>query len=200
MFEQRLNQGWQGYLMTFMFRQMAGSQNRINHQMRGRIEGVYASLLTRCLRKPNSFGVGLPILVASPDWPVSKRDRNKAMTWDQITTNGGLHYHGVLVVPPPSTKLRLKVPIDQHFADHQGQYLQYSPIERIEIHPIVPDEIHRVTDYALKGLKQNRLPDEECLLVLPKSGGETKPRPFIPPSPEFQRNELTSGANVYAPF
>jgi hypothetical protein len=182
MFQEKLDEGWQGYLMTFMFHQLAGNQIRANRQMRGHIDGVFASFLTRCLRSPNSYGIMRPALFASPDWPVSKRDKAEAMTWDQITTNDGLHYHGILLVPPPSAKWRLKGPIDQHFIDHQKTYLRYSLISRIDAKMIAPDDVHRVTDYALKGLKQNRLPDEECLLVLPKSRGETRPRSFIPPS------------------
>ena len=52
MIQQYLDQGYQGYLMTTMFNQLSGNEQQKNHQMQVSIEGMYASLLTRMVRKP----------------------------------------------------------------------------------------------------------------------------------------------------
>ena len=170
--KQRLGEGYQGFLMTFMFNSLSGNIRSINDQMQKQIENVYASFLTRLYRKPNAFGVNQPVLIGCPDFPVPKYEKK---TLNDIVTNEGLHHHGILLIAPGSN--RLKVSIPQHFTDNQSYYLSDTVLNRIDIRPITHD-IDGLTDYTLKGLKRNRLPDDEALLILPKSTREVSVRPY----------------------
>jgi hypothetical protein len=61
----------------------------------------------------------------------------------------------------------LKVPVEQHFADEQAFYTRDRYLKSVEAKPFPVSDAETVTDYALKGLKTNRLPDDEALLILP---------------------------------
>ena len=172
MVEQHLDNGWNGHLMTFMFNPLSGGLKTMNYQMQKEVQNVYASLLTRLYRKPQASGVIHPILIACPDFPVPKHEKKPL---PDVVTNDGLHYNGILLIAPGSN--RLKVSIDQHFTDNQSYYLRDEVLNRIHVEPITHD-VYAVTDYALKGLKTNRLPDDEDLLILPKSGREISARPY----------------------
>lgn len=90
--------------------------------------------------------------------------------------NDGLHYHGVLLVPPES---RLRVSVAQHFAEQRDYYLRDGLVRRIDIRPFETVDVSKVVDYALKGLRDGRLPDDESLLVLPKSHIEIGRRSYV---------------------
>ena len=167
--KQYLDQGWQGYLMTMMFNQLPGNDRQKNHQMQVSIEGIYASFLTRLIRNPRTSSSGKPILICCPDRPVRK---HKKTILSEVITNDGLHYHGVLIVPMQS---RLKIPVHQHFSENQDYYLRDGMLRRIDVRPFIDDDVSTVVDYALKGLKTNRLPDDENLLILPKTHLEKRP-------------------------
>ena len=167
--KQYLDQGWQGYLMTMMFNQLPGNDRQKNHQMQVGMEGIYASFLTRIIRNPRKSLSAKPILIGCPDWPVRK---NKKMTLSAVITNDGLHYHGVLIVPMQS---RMKIPVHQHFSENQDYYLRDGILRRIDVRPFIDDDVSTVVDYALKGLKTSRLPDDENLLILPKTHLEKRP-------------------------
>ena len=49
-----LDQGWDGYLFTFMFNQLPGSRRAMVQQMHQQIERWYGRLATRTVRKPRS--------------------------------------------------------------------------------------------------------------------------------------------------
>ena len=167
--KQYLDQGWRGYLMTMMFNQLPGNDRQKNHQMQVGMEGIYASFLTRIIRNPRKSSSAKPILICCPDWPVRK---NKKTILSAVITNDGPHYHGVLIVPMQS---RLKIPVHQHFSENQDYYLRDGILRRIDVRPFIDDDVSTVVDYALKGLKTNRLPDDENLLILPKTHLEKRP-------------------------
>src|SRR4051794_1836594 len=73
--KQRLEQGWQGQLMTLMFNKLTGGINQMNLQMQHQVENLYASFLTRLYRRPHAYGVVQPILIACPDFPVPKYEK-----------------------------------------------------------------------------------------------------------------------------
>ena len=171
--KQYLDQGLQGYFMTMMFNQLPGNDRQKNHQMQVSTEDIYASLLTRMIRKPWRFPAANPILIGCPDWPVWKHGK---MTLSEVITNDGLHYHGVLLAPVQS---RLNMPVHQHFIENQDYYLRDGILRRIVVGPFIDADVSRVVDYALKGLKANRLPDDENLLILPKTHLEISKRPYL---------------------
>jgi hypothetical protein len=172
MVRQYLDDCWSGYFITFMFNRLSGSQGAINRQMQIEIEGVYASFLTRLIRRPHSYGIIKPVLITCPDWPVPKRQK-KAL--GEITTNGGLHHHGILLIPPASRSHRLKVSIGQHFIALQSYYTRDRLLKSVEAKPFLAADARRVTDYLLKGLKRNRINDEETLLFLPNTYRDRRP-------------------------
>jgi hypothetical protein len=90
MVQQYLDRGYQGYLMTMKFNQLSGNEQQKNHQMQASIEGMYASLLTRMVRKPRKYLSENPILIACPDWPVWKHDK---VTLSEVITNDGQPWH-----------------------------------------------------------------------------------------------------------
>jgi hypothetical protein len=92
------------------------------------------------------------------------------------STNDGLHYHGVLLVPVQS---RLKIPVHQHFDENQDYYLRDGILRKIDVRPFIGADVANVVDYALKGLKTGRLPDDENLLILPKTHREIQRRPYL---------------------
>src|SRR2546421_7180190 len=92
--KEHLDSGWSGYLITLLFNPLRGSQVQMNREMKSEIEGLYASFLTRLIRRPHSADATKPVLIASPDWPVPKKQKKLL---SEITTNDGLHYHGILL-------------------------------------------------------------------------------------------------------
>jgi hypothetical protein len=164
MVKQHLDQGWQGHMMTFMFNPLRGDVRSMNHQMQKQIENVYASLLTRLHRRPHAHGITHPVLIVCPDFPVPKYAKKPL---PEVITNDGMHSNAILLVPPGPS--RLKVSIQQHFIDNQSHYLRDQSLNRIDVRPITHD-VDYVTDYALKGMKANRLPGNETVLILPKTG------------------------------
>src|SRR5689334_16487298 len=54
MINQYMDQGWDGYLLTFMFNHLKGSPVSVQKQMYEEVERVYAKVLTRIVRKPRS--------------------------------------------------------------------------------------------------------------------------------------------------
>lgn len=174
MVRHHLDDGWNGHLMTFVFNQLRGDVRSKNHQMQNQIENVYASMISRLIRRPRAYGAIHPIMIGCPDFPVKKYAK-KSLT--EVITNDGLHYHVILLLPPGPS--RLKVSVQQHFDENQSYYVRDQILNRIHVEPFnTNDDGSTVTDYALKGLKTNRLPDDETLLILPKTRRETSARPY----------------------
>jgi hypothetical protein len=70
-----LNQGWDGYLFSFMFNQLPGSRHAMVQQMHQELLRWYGRLATRTVRKMRS-PVLVPFLpkgIFVPDLPVPKR-------------------------------------------------------------------------------------------------------------------------------
>jgi hypothetical protein len=69
--------GWDGYWITFMFRNISGSEERRIEQMHTEICTVYQKLATRAVRKPRSkkWVHLLPKGIFFPDVPGYKKKR-----------------------------------------------------------------------------------------------------------------------------
>src|SRR3954447_20237115 len=74
---EHVEDGWDPYLVTFMFNHVPGSRAGVLRQMQRELERVYAISLTRVIRKPwcEAEQNRLPILIACPDFPVPKRGK-----------------------------------------------------------------------------------------------------------------------------
>jgi hypothetical protein len=163
--EQRVQHGYRPYLITFMFNQLPGSPSAVIKQMQDEVERVYATLVTRVVRKPRSpqSADRLPVFVGFADLPVAKREKKQLQ---EVALNGGLHYHGILLMPAQS---RLRTGLPFHFMKYRRLYLRdRSRLDRLHVRPIDTDTGY-VMRYALKALENGRLPYDNCILVLPKS-------------------------------
>jgi hypothetical protein len=87
-----MENGWNGYLMTFMSHDLSGPMEAQISQMHQEVTKVFSKLLTRTVRKPRS-----PIsaaLLPKGDLPILKRSKIPVR---DATTNNGLHMHGVIL-------------------------------------------------------------------------------------------------------
>jgi hypothetical protein len=102
----------------------------------------------------------------------------------QIELNGGgLHLHGILLVPPRS---RPAVSAAEHFRQWQSLYVRErslldcageareraSPLERVEVDP-VERTVECAVEYVLKGLPRRRCAVDD-VLVLPRALAEMR--------------------------
>jgi hypothetical protein len=184
----RMKAGWSGYLMTFMFNSLRGSPFEKNEQMKGEIAGVHSSLVTRVIRKPRADDANLPILFCAPDWPVAKRNKKPL---SQVITNDGLHHHGILLIAPADRHSRLKLPVDQHFRDLQHYYTRDRLLLEVDARQFLEVDAHKVTDYALKGLKTTHLSYDDAMLLLPSN--HPSRRPYIKALAPSSKDGITDG-------
>jgi hypothetical protein len=160
--------GWNAYLMTFMFHPVPGSEQVKLQTMKDAVYRFYATFLTRVIRKPKSpfFADKRPLLFAAPDYPVPKHEKQSL---PDLFINDGLHFHGILVVPHES---RLRQDVITLLQCHSAAYVK-SPLRRIDAE-LIEDNFRFVTDYVFKSIKRNRFSrDDE--IILPKARTEIGP-------------------------
>jgi hypothetical protein len=162
------NDGWNPYLLTFMFRHLPGKKDTQLLSMEQAVLRFYSTLLTRIVRNPHSAfqQSQRPILIAVPDYPVFKHDKQKI---SDIAINDGLHMHAMLAVPWQS---RMKEDIISHLQRYNRLYVK-DPFKRINISEI-EDNIGRVGDYVFKSIKTVRCSWDD-IIVLPKDRSEIRP-------------------------
>lgn len=165
--DDRANNGCSLDLITILFDEMKGSKSRISDQMRDQISRLYSTFVTRVHRSPTTAPTHrLPLLVGALDLPVYKRNRLSAPT---VSPNDGLHFHGILIVPPNS---RLKGTVSDHFRLHFGLYgTDPGGIARIDVRPVVDDRAG-VMNYVLKTVGNGRLSYDDAIVILPRSKSE----------------------------
>jgi hypothetical protein len=168
MFRQLADWGWDGYLMTIMFRHIPGTAGNRIRQMHEEVGTVYGKLASRVVRKPTSknWAPFLPQAVFFPDVPAYRQSR-KPLT--DVTVNDGVHMHGVMFA---ITTPRFKQTLDQHFQENEPLYVKGN-IHRIHVEPIT-DKEKFVVDYAGKAIKRKRFSNDD-ILILPKSLSEVAP-------------------------
>ena len=163
--QQWLNEGWDGYLFTFMFNQLPGSRRAMVHQMHQQLLRWYGRLATRIIRKPRSpvWAPLLPKGIFIPDLPVPKRSKLRIR---DVSINDGLHMDGIVVA---NRWARIPETLDVYFEENLGTYLT-KKLRHIDVRRIT----HRpeyVTEYALKSLKRPTF-SEDDILVLPRTLSE----------------------------
>jgi hypothetical protein len=69
--QQRIDQGFDAFLLTFMFQSLASSPEASLLQMNHEVKRFYAKFLTRVVRKPKTQFMKdkLPVLITVPDRP-----------------------------------------------------------------------------------------------------------------------------------
>ena len=170
MIERRIERdGWNGYLVSFMFNPVPGATKTKLDIMGEALFRFYATFLTRVVRNPNSiFQLSQrPLFIAVPDYPVPKHRKHKL---SEVTINDGLHVHGLLVVPWDS---RLKEDVITHLQKHDALYRK-APLRRIDVQ-LIENRLGFVVDYAFKSVKKGRVSWGDVILF-PKSNWELKGR------------------------
>jgi hypothetical protein len=161
----RLDMGWLGYLISFMFRELPGSLQTRLHQMHEAISNVFPKVITRVVRKPTSskWSHHLPIGVFFPDLPVYKKSRQAI---PDILINDGLHIQGIIVATPEGRLKDVTIPLDLYFHECWWKYLR-DKLYHLDLRPITHDEI-LVADYLGKIIKRRRFSTDD-IMVLPKT-------------------------------
>lgn len=179
MVKERTDEGWNGYLLTFMFNAIGGSEPSVTQQMLADVERVYRTSLTRIVRNPTSGSQAgnLPIWLTFPDYPVFKWEKEPL---SDVALNDGLHIGGIALLPPVN---RLEYGLDDHFLNNRRLYVRRgSPLQRVQAKLIIQTP-EQAADYTLKALKRGRVTLDDILL-LPVSRDEIRRK--------NERNEHTS--------
>jgi hypothetical protein len=157
--------GYHGYLLTFMFSQIPGSDASRMLQMKKHLGWLYGRLAKASVPKPSSakWSPFLPKAVLAPDLPVPKHTKVELR---DVTVNNGLHWHGLFLVNPLAPKLQDT--LDLHINGNLRKYLVGS-LRTIDVRPITyaPEYI---TGYGLKSLKSRFSTDE--IVIFPRSVSE----------------------------
>jgi hypothetical protein len=164
--QQWLDQGWDGYLVTFLFNQLPGSRRAMVHQMHQHLENRwYGRLATRMVRKTRSpvWAPFLPKGFFVPDLPVSKRSKQSLR---DVSTNDGLHMHGIMVA---NRWVRIPETLDVYFQENLSDFL-VGKLRHIDVQRIT-DRPKYTTGYGMKGLKRPTF-SEDDVLVLPRDVSE----------------------------
>jgi hypothetical protein len=165
--EEHVEDGWEAFIITFMFHHLPGSTPSKLAQMRREVDRIYALTLTRFVRNPRSKTQAgrLPIWIVPPDYPVAKREKK---TLRDVTLNDGLHMQGIALTPPMRRRGQR---LDHDLKDNQRRYLGHGSSLRSVRADIIKIDPGYVTDYVLKSLKRKRLSMND-LIILPKSRTE----------------------------
>ena len=163
----RINNGWSYHLMTFPFAQLPGPRSAVIQAIKDEIQRVYSTFVTRTNRKPRTASPDeLPVLIGAADLQVPKRDRRSSPL---ILCNGGLHFHGLLLVPPDT---RLEIPVEQHFRDYEDMYRgRRRLITKLDVRPVT-ETYERAVDYVFKTVLRRRVSYDEGVLILPRTRNE----------------------------
>lgn len=164
--EEKRKKGWDVYLFSINFQPLPGGRQAKLDQMYGEIIGLYAKLCTRVVRKPRSpkWAQWLPVGIFLPDLPVHKKKKAKIQ---DLVINDGLHFHGLMACHRFG---RLSESLVDHFTTNSNLYLT-DRIREIDVVEIDAGLRFKVTDYALKGLTNQKFGGED-LLILPASLSE----------------------------
>lgn len=167
--EQYEREGWEAYMLTFMFNHLGGAAGTQARAMEAALEQAHGTLTKRSLRKPLAPDqVGRrPFWISAPDYPVAKRSKSTA---SDVTVNGGRHVHTIALQHPNT---RINTDLVDHFELEQHRYCgQDRPIRRIDVRRITHD-MEIVVDYVTKALKSGRIADDE-IFWLPLSSRDLR--------------------------
>lgn len=167
--QERIDAGYRPYFLTFMFDQLNGNRQSILAQMHRQLEQFNTKLITRVHRSPNSKGANdnLPILIGFADLPAIFKNTRSPLV--DVVTNGGLHFHAILLMPKKS---RIKGSFIDHYEKNKHIYVGDGPLNRIHILKI-ERKPGRTVQYTFKAFKWNRISWDEGFMLFPKSASET---------------------------
>jgi len=169
-----LDAGWDGYLFSVMFHQLAGSRKTMIIQMQQELERVYNRLGTRMVRKtwsPRWAGY-LPVGLFVPDLPVPKIRKGKKSTIADVSINDGLHMGGIVL---GNKWGRVRTGLEKHFQEEEDKYVT-GKIRGINIRRITHD-LENAVEYTFKSLKRRTFSPAD-VLVLNWGGSARRPSIF----------------------
>ncbi|MHC2457207.1 hypothetical protein ACVMIX_003848 [Rhizobium leguminosarum] len=165
MVEDRIDDGFEGSLLTFMFKDLKGSEEARKAQMEREVVRVYSLLLTRFCKRPTNTDIDeMPFFMGCVDWPVHKKVK-KAIKG--ITNNDGMHFGGIYMLPPKTrTVMNLEDVVDRTMKPIMATGLLTS------IHvKLMRDTPRKAAGYVLKSFDRLRIGNEE-ILILPRHHSE----------------------------
>lgn len=168
--KEKMDAGWEGYLITLKFKHIPGSEKKRLQIMTHELERVYATLLTRLFRRPHAAANRgkLPIWIASPDYPVAKHEKQLLR---EVTVNNGLHLHGAALFHPEK---RLKASIGEHFDNFMHIYVHGDhELSWIDLTPIETEEKY-VVGYGFKTIQRRASIGIDGFIVLPRLSSEVR--------------------------
>jgi len=157
-----VDQGWDAYLVSVLFHQLAGSRKTKIIQMNQEITRVYNRLGTRMIRNPKSpkWAKYLPIGVFVPDYPVPKFRKETKSTILDVSINDGQHMGGIILANKWG---RIRSDLGDHFSDEKDMY-ETGKIRSIGIKPITYG-LPAVVDYTFKSLKRRTSTIDDVLVL-----------------------------------
>ncbi|MCJ2091478.1 hypothetical protein MKK67_02990 [Methylobacterium sp. J-072] len=168
--KEKMDAGWEGYLITLMFKHIPGSEAAKLRVMEQELCRVYATLLTRLFHRPNAprNRDKLPIIVAAPDYPVAKQEKHLL---GEVRVNDGLHLHGVALFHP---ERRLKGSIHDHFDENLQFYIHGEhPLLRLHLARI-ETRTRYVVAYGYKTVQRRAAIGVDGFVILPRTSGEMR--------------------------
>src|SRR5580704_9977355 len=116
-----VDKGWDAYLVSILFHQLAGSRKTKIIQMQQEIERVYNRLGTRMFRNTWSpkWAKYLPIGVFAPDLPVPKSRKGEKSTILDVSINDGQHMGGIILANKWG---RIRGDLGDHFSKEKHLY------------------------------------------------------------------------------
>lgn len=166
MFIRKKFEGYELYLLTFTFNQLAGSRTAsIQREMLYEIERIYATILKFTVRNPRAKRLdGLPLWIGCPGWPTAT---SGVQNIREIVPNDGTHLH---IIACHST-FKNGETLNQHLSDRQNNYSGFDKrVFQLDCEPIRDNPAY-VADYAMKSYKRHRISDED-IIILPRHKDE----------------------------
>ena len=173
-----LDQGYTGYLTTFMFNYIPGNSKSIIGEMTKDIKQFYRTLVTRVVRNARKAQIHqLPKLIALPDRPVPKHFKQAL---EDVVVNDGLHAHGITMIPE---RTRLDCDLDEHIRLRSSDYTdsRYTRIRHIDARKIETRPGY-TAGYGLKWLKRDSAAYVHLLILL-VAKSELPPKEAREPAP-----------------
>lgn len=169
---ERVESGFEPYLLTFMFNPLPGNQSAKRALMLAEISRTYDKINTRWFhRRPRKLPLDRhPLWIAAPDLPVFKYDKNN---YRDAAVNDGLHYHAIALTP----QLGMRKPmLFNDFIDSRQKLWTGEDrfLFRIDCRPITYAEKY-VTDYVLKAVKNGDMAFDD-IQIFPLSESERPKR------------------------
>ncbi|MBB2703587.1 MULTISPECIES: hypothetical protein [Rhizobium] len=165
MVEERVDAGFEGSLLTLMFKDLKGSEAACKARMENEVERIYATLLTRFLKDQSKVPIDeWPFFMGCVDWPVHKKVK-KAI--HGIANNDGMHFGGIYMVPP---KTRTAMNLEDVVERAMPQIMRSGLLTNIHVKPI-RDTPRKAAGYVLKSFDRLRIGSDE-ILILPRHHSE----------------------------